>query len=129
MLNAREPDTPLRTTLTRAGMIALPFGPSLGLFYAGAVNRGITGIGLRLAGMGVMYGAVVLAFDSSSAGPALLFGLGGAALVFVSSLADISAAGRYVRRRNEEIRQKTLDIAPVISPASRMIGIQIRLSF
>jgi hypothetical protein len=74
MFNANEPDTPVRTALTRSGLIALLFGPSLGLFYAGAVNRGFSGIGLRLAGMGAMVGAMALAWDSSSDGAALLIG-------------------------------------------------------
>lgn len=112
------------------GALAIPFGPSLGYFYADATGRAFIGIGIRLAGLaGIIGGSWGL--DNGDANDTLMkaFIITGAGALVASTVIDLAGVKRAVRRHNLKAQGPRLALAPVVSPRTGTFGLQARLSF
>jgi hypothetical protein len=106
-------------------------GPSLGYFYAGLVGRGFVGLGVRAIGLAGLIGGLSFLLDEMNKKPALGVPLllGGGALFFGSMFCDLAKVREAVRKRNDRIRNASLNIAPVLSPRSKTVGLSLQLGF
>jgi len=111
--------------------LTLPIGPSLGYFYAGAPGRGLLGMGIRA---GVIVGLVALGTSLHDAGhdsPTLTSTLFFSGVIAVASSYAIDIAGirKAVRRHNLKAHGLQMAVAPVVSPKSKTVGLQVQFSF
>ena len=116
--------------LGAVGFFALPVGPSLGYFGAGLQGRAWGGLLLRALGLAGVVGGLALALEDE-AGSAAVYAafFGGAALVVGSTIYDLATVRRAVRKRNERIRGASLNVAPVLSPKSKTVGLSLQLGW
>ncbi len=114
-----------------ASLAAMPIGPSLGHFYAGANRRALIGIGIRAVSMAAFVGGLYWAFNEEldSAVLPLTLMIGGTATLVASTVADIVDAHKSAGRYNLRGRGLTLTVAPVISPRTKGLGLQAHISF
>jgi hypothetical protein len=115
--------------LALVGFFAIPVGPSLGYFYAGATGRGLAGAGIRLLGLAALAGGVSVNWNDGSETLAYGLAIGGVAVTIGSTILDLSRLKKVVQRRNARAGGKSLVIAPIVSPKSKTLGLQIQLAF
>lgn len=109
-------------------------GPSLGCFYAGETRRGLTGVGLRMLGAAAAVSASRRKWksrDDDDPGYLSVLVLAGHGLFWGSTVYDIATAKRTVRKHNAGLQAKssTVAVAPIISPVSKTVGLQVRIAF
>jgi len=115
------------------GSVGLFVGPSMGYFSAGLGGRGLKGLGIRvgLAAATGMAAFAVCGMDctegQSKYDAANVIMLGGAGLIVVSAIYDISHLRQNVRRRAERATNR-LSLTPTYEGAGRA-GLRIRLAF
>ncbi len=116
--------------LGAVGFFALPVGPSLGYFSTGLKGRAWGGLAIRALGLAGVIGGFALAWDDDgdNAGPAALF-FGGGALVVGSTIYDLATLKKAVRKRNGRIQGASLNVAPVLAPKSKTVGLSLQLGF
>jgi len=116
--------------LALLGFFAIPVGPSLGHFYAGATGRGLAGMGIRLVGLAAAI-ACGFAVDYNDGNSSLAFGLAvaGLGVTVVSSILDITRAKRSVQKYNLRASGKQMAVTPVVSLKTRTVGLQVQISF
>jgi hypothetical protein len=106
-------------------------GPSLGYFYAGLVGRGFGGLGVRAIGLAGLIGGVSFLSDEMNKKPALgvPLMLGGGVLFFGSMFYDLAKVRKAVRKHNSRLQDLSLNVAPVLSPKSKTVGLSFHLDF
>ena len=109
--------------------LAIPIGPSLGYFYAGATGRGLLGMGLRLVGIAGILGGGFGRDASGDEGLMTGFIVGGVCALAGSYIWDFAGLKRAVRRHNLKVQGLQVAMAPVVSTRTRALGMQVRLSF
>lgn len=111
------------------GYLTLPVGPSLGYFYAEAAGRGFAGIGIRFVGLAAfLFGAFIAADEGDSALAGVLT-IGGGLTVIGSTIFDLTNLNKAVRKRNLKAAGKSLNVAPVLAPRSKTVGLTLQLGF
>lgn len=115
--------------LGAVGFFTLPLGPSLGYFGAGLQGRGWGGFTLRALGLAGVIVGWALAWDEGDSTAIYASFFGGAALVLGSTIYDLATIRRAVRRRNDRIRGASLNVAPVLAPKSKTVGLTLQLGF
>ncbi|HKC40204.1 MAG TPA: hypothetical protein VKC15_11725 [Gemmatimonadales bacterium] len=114
------------------GSLGLFVGPSMGYFSAGLGGRGLKGLGIRVGLSAATVGAAfaVCGMDctgGSKLDAANVIVLGGAGLIVVSAIYDISHLRQNVRRRTDRTTNR-LSLTPAYEGAGRA-GLRIRLAF
>lgn len=110
----------------------ISIGPSVGILYAGDIDRAAQGLGVRAAGGAVAgIGAIFYIFDTLggrnrfSAGRTMIYG--GLTLTGTSALYDILVASpRAVQKHN---RQNEPSLNPWADPFTGSIGLSLNLNF
>lgn len=127
---SHEPGLNGGETVALVAFLAIPLGPSLGYFYAGATGRGLLGMGLRLVGMAGIIGGSASLFNDD-ADESLMTGLvvAGACVLAGSYILDFAGLKKAVRRHNLKVQGLQVSLAPVVSPRSKTLGFQLRLGF
>lgn len=115
--------------LTLPGLIV---GPSLGYFRSDLHGRAWLGIGIRTAGVGgVVSSFAICGWDcgpgDDSYNLAWAVFLAGSAITVGSAIYDIATVKASVRKRNTELEQTPLSIAPVYFSESGTVGIGVSL--
>jgi len=112
------------------GLLIAPLGPSLGYFYAGATGRALLGLGIRLAGLAGMIGGSY-GLDNYDSNETLMeaFIIAGAGLTLASTVIDLAGVKKAVRRHNLKVQKLQVALAPLVSPRTKALGLQARLSF
>jgi hypothetical protein len=118
-------------TLVLAGP-GIIVGPSLGYFYADMSGRALTGIGVRMAGMGgVVMSFVICGWDCgpghNNYNTAWVVFISSLGVTFISAIYDISAVKENVRRHNESLIKKAGLIEPAYFANSGAVGFRIVL--
>jgi FtsH-binding integral membrane protein len=96
-------------------------GPAPGYFYGGLFGRGLLGMGIRAAGVAII-------FSSFIPESMLLFGTG-LAVVVGSTIWDLVKIKSAVNKRNERKRAVSLNISPVYVPQSKTCCISFQTQF
>lgn len=105
-------------------------GPSLGYFYGGQGGRGSSGIMIRMAGIGGAVGGFALALEEDgNEGLGLALILAGGSTFVVSTISDIVGVKKAVRKRNSRIQGASLNVAPLLAPKSKTLGLTLQLGF
>jgi len=115
--------------LGSVGLVALPLGPSLGYFGAGLTGRAIGGTVIRALGLAAVVGGAYLAWEDETLTLGGIGFFGGAALVLGSTIYDLATVKRAVRKRNSRIQGTSLNVAPVVAPKSKTVGLSLQLAF
>ncbi len=118
-------DRGLVVTCLAAGLV----GPSVGYVYGGMARRGLAAILTRLAGAGGLLGGFALLWGEGSGE----FGIGlmivGGCTVIASTLGDIAGVKRAVREHNRKVQGLSLNVAPILVPKSKTVGLSLQLGF
>jgi hypothetical protein len=112
------------------GLLATPFGPSLGYFYARATGRALLGIGIRLVGMaGIVGGGWGL--ENADANDTIMkaFIAGGIAVTAASTILDLAGVKKTVRRHNLKVQKLQMALSPVVSPRAKAWGLRVQIGF
>jgi hypothetical protein len=111
--------------------VSMLVGPSLGYFYAGLVGRGFGGLGVRAIGLAGLIGGLSLLLDDMNKKPALGVPLllAGGVLFFGSMFYDLAKVRKAVRRHNSRLQGVSLNVAPVLAPKSKTVGLSLQLGF
>jgi hypothetical protein len=104
-------------------------GPSLGYFYGGLAGRGLSGAMARLAGMGGVVGGFAMLWEDENERLGIALMIVGGSTVIVSTVSDIIGVRRAVRKRNNRVQGLSLNVAPVIVPKSKTVGLTLQLGF
>jgi hypothetical protein len=116
--------------IASVGALVSPLGPSLGYFYAGATGRALLGLGIRLAGLaGMVGGSYGLDNVDSNATLMTAFIIAGAGVTLASTVIDLAGVKKAVRRHNLKVQKLQVYLAPLVSPRTKALGLQVRLSF
>lgn len=112
-------------------LASMAVGPSLGYFYAGLPGRGLKGVGARAIGLAGLIGGFLFLWDEMDKKPALgvSLALGGGALFLYSTFYDMTTIRTAVRTRNNKYQGVSLNVAPVLAPKSRTVGLSLQLGF
>jgi hypothetical protein len=111
------------------GLTGSVVGPSLGYFYGGMSGRGLSGAMARLVGLGGVVGGFAMLWEEKNTGlGAALMIVGGSTFV-VSTISDIAGVKKAVRKHNGRTQGASLNVAPILSPKSKTVGLSFQLGF
>jgi hypothetical protein len=116
-------------------LTGLVIGPSMGYFYGDCPRRGLQGIGLRMAGLGLTITGIGTGMGWDIFGredfstSALVMVFSGAGLLMGSMVYDIATVKRAVRRRNEEYHGSSVSMSPVFFSETGGVGVSLNLTF
>ena len=105
-------------------------GPSLGYFYGGLFGRGLIGIGIRSLCFSSLVAGFSRAWDQGKDDAAsYILAYGGLGGYIISTIYDIAAVSRAVRKRNESQKNVAFSLSPVVNPQKKAYGITVQLQF
>lgn len=122
------PHDELQKGLGLLSALTIPIGPSWGYFYAGLPKRALLGTGLRV---GLIAGLVIVGMRLHDAGhyeTDAIFATGVAAVIGTYAL-DFAGLKKAVRKRNSRIQGASLNVAPVLAPKSKTVGLSLQLGW
>jgi hypothetical protein len=109
-------------------------GPSLGYFYGGHPGHGLAGIGIRLAGEGIMAGAFAISWnggngaDEGAVWVVAMF-CSGAGILAGDAIYDLAHVKTSVRNHNLAKHKASLSLGPTYFAYSKAPGLALNVTF
>mgnify|MGYP001586736853 CR=1 FL=1 len=93
-------------------------------------GRALLGLGVRLAGLaGMVGGSYGLDNFDSNATLMTAFIIAGAGVTLASTIIDLAGVKKAVRRHNLKVQSLQVALAPIVSPKTKCLGLQVQISF